>query len=58
MSKKKNKNKSKKIFEEVYENSASANDCTGAYQVVPLDPDEVEKFHKMYNEIDGKDSVE
>ena len=58
MSKKKNGKKSKKIIEKVYESCASANDCTGAFQVVPLDPQEVEKFHKMYNEIDGEDSIE
>ena len=52
------KKKSKKIIEDVYENCISANDCTGAFQVVPLDPKEVEKFHKMYNEIDGNDSIE
>ena len=52
------KRKNKKIIEDVYENCVSANDCTGVFQVVSLDPDEVETFHKMYNEIDGHDSIE
>lgn len=52
------KRKRNKIIEDVYENSVSANDCTGVFQVVALDPKEVEKFHKMYNEIDGEDSTE
>lgn len=49
------KRKSKKIIEDVYENCVSANDCTGAFQVVALDPEEVKKFHEMYNEIDVHD---
>ena len=49
------KKKSKKIIEDVYENCASANDCTGAFQVVLLDPEEVKTFHEMYNEIDETD---
>lgn len=52
------KRKSKKIIEDVYENCVSANDCTGAFQVVSLDPNEVATFHKMYNKIDGYDSIE
>ena len=49
------KRKSKKIIEDVYENCVSANDCTGVFQVVALDPEEVKKFHEMYNEIDVQD---
>ena len=50
------KRKSKKIIEDVYERCVSATECTGIFQRVMLDPDEVEAFHKMYNEIDGADS--
>ena len=46
------KRKSKKMIEDVYENCVSANDCTGVFQVVTLDPEEIKKFHEMYNEID------
>lgn len=45
---------SKKIIEEVYENCASANDCTGMFQRIHLDPEEVALFHKMYNELDDE----
>ena len=40
------------------EGCASANECTGLLQKVSLDPDEVARFHKMYNELDGYDSIE
>lgn len=46
------------MIEDVFEECASANECTGAFQKVALDPDEVEKFHKMFNGIDGNDSIE
>ena len=49
------KRKSKKIIEDVYENCVSANDCTGAFQKVSLDPDEVKKFHELFNGIEKKD---
>ncbi len=52
------KRKRNKIIEDVYENCVSANECTGAFQVVKLDPEEVKKFHEMYNGIDGKDSID
>ena len=32
---------------------ASANECTGFFQRIHLDPEEIKTFHKMYNEIDG-----
>ena len=44
------KHRSNRLVEEVVEGSASANECTGAYQKVSLDPDEVAKFHKEYIE--------
>ena len=46
----KKKKKSKKIVEEIVENCASANDCTGAYQVVSLEPETVAKYHREYTE--------
>ena len=52
------KRKSKKQIEELMEGCASANECTGLFQKVSLDPDEVAKFHKMFNGIDGHDSIE
>ena len=52
------KRKNKKILKELGENCVSANDCTGLYQKVDLDPEEVKKFHKMFNGIDGKNSIE
>lgn len=50
--------KEKKIIEDVFERCVSANECTGAFQKVALDPDEVEKFHKMFNSFDGHDSLD
>lgn len=51
------KRKDKKMIEDVYEKCVSANECTGAFQKVALDPKEVETFHKMYNELDGHDGL-
>ena len=50
--------KDKKIIEDVVEAGASANECTGAFQKVALDPEEVKKFHKMFNGIDGKKPID
>lgn len=52
------KRKSKKQIEELMDSCVSANECTGLFQKVSLDPDEVAKFHKMFNELDGHDSIE
>lgn len=52
------KRKQNKMIEDIFEECASANECTGLFQKVMLDPDEVEMFHKMYNEIDGKNSID
>lgn len=49
------KRKQNKMIEDVFEQCASANECTGLFQRILLDPKEVETFHKMYNEIDGED---
>lgn len=50
--------KEKKMIRDVYEKCVSANECTGLFQKVALDPEEVETFHKMYNELDGHDSID
>ncbi|MDE6667606.1 MAG: hypothetical protein K2K38_04575 [Clostridia bacterium] len=52
------KRKQNKLIEDVFEQCASANECTGLFQKVSLDPDEVKKFHEMYNNIDGNKSIE
>lgn len=52
------KRKQNKMIEDIFEKCVSANECTGLFQKVLLDPDEVKKFHEMYNKIDGKDSIE
>lgn len=36
------------MIKDLYEGTASANDCTGLYQKVSLDTDEIAKFHKQY----------
>ncbi len=41
-----------------FDDYASANECTGFFQRIHLDPEEIKTFHKMYNEIDGKDSLD
>lgn len=43
------KRKKNKLIHDVFEECASANECTGLLQKISLDPDEVEKFHKMFN---------
>lgn len=43
------KRKNKKVLKELSESCVSANDCTGLYQKADLDPEEVKKFHKMFN---------
>ena len=52
------KKKANKLKKEVFSGCASANECTGLYQKVDLDPEEVEKFHKMFNGLEGHDSTE
>ena len=48
----KQRNNSNKIIHEVFDECASANECTGMFQRIHLDPEEVALFHKMYNELD------
>ena len=52
------KTKQPKLINDVFEGCASANECTGLFQKVALDPQEVRTFHKMYNEEDGENSIE
>ena len=40
-----------KMIDDIFERCVSANECTGLFQKVALDPEEVKKFHEMYNEI-------
>jgi len=47
-----------KLIKEVFEKGVSANECTGLFQRIALDPEEVALFHKMYNETDGKKSID
>lgn len=51
------KHKNRKLIEELLDDCASANECTGLFQEVALDPEEVALFHKMFNELDGHDST-
>ena len=38
----------RKLIDDLFEDCASANECTGLFQKVPLDKDEVAKFHRQY----------
>lgn len=42
------KHKSNKMIDELFSECASANECTGLYQKVSLDPDEVAKLHAQF----------
>lgn len=42
------KHRTKKLIEDIYDGCASANECTGLYQKVSLDVDEIAKFHKQF----------
>lgn len=35
---------------DIYDDCVCANECTGLYQKVSLDTDEIAKFHKQYTE--------
>ena len=48
------KRRTKKMIEDLFEECASANECTGLYQKVSLDTKEIEKFHKKFNEEEQK----
>lgn len=36
------------MIEDIFEGCACANECTGLYQKVSLDTDEIAEFHKQY----------
>ena len=38
------------MIKDIFEGTASANECTGLYQKVSLDVDEIAKFHKQFIE--------
>ncbi|MDE7305947.1 MAG: hypothetical protein K2N33_01010 [Clostridia bacterium] len=46
------KRRTKKMIEDIFEGTACANECTGLYQKVSLDTDEVEEFHRKFTEDD------
>ena len=46
------KRRTKKLMEDVFEGTASANECTGLYQKVSLDKKEIAKFHRQFIEED------
>ena len=46
------KHDSDKIIQEVFDKCASANEVTGMFQRIHIDPEEIALFHKMYNELD------
>ena len=46
------KRRAKKSVEELYDGCVSANECTGLYQHISLDKDEIAKFHREYIEED------
>ena len=43
------KRRPNKLIDELLEECASANECTGLYQKVSLDTAEIAKFHKQFN---------
>lgn len=44
------KRRTDNMIEEIFEGTASANECTGLYQKVSLDTDEIAKFRKQFTE--------
>ena len=46
------KRRTQKMIEDIFEGTASANECTGLYQKVSRDTDEIAKFHKQFIEED------
>lgn len=49
------KRRTNNMIEDILEVCVSANDCTGLYQKVSLDTDEIAKFHKQFIGEDDKD---
>lgn len=46
------KRRTSKLIKDIFDGTASANECTGLYQKVSLDTDEIAEFHKEYIEED------
>lgn len=44
------KRKNKELVKELFDDCASAHECTGLRQPLPLDPEEVALFHRLFNE--------
>ena len=42
------------MIDEIFEETASANECTGLYQKVSLDTEEIAEFHKKYTQDKNK----
>ena len=43
------KKRKNKMIDDVFENCVCANECTGVFQKVSLDTEEIAEFHKQYN---------
>lgn len=50
------KRRTKKMIEEIFDGTVSANECTGLYQKVSLDTEEIAKFHKQYTEDEKEEN--
>ena len=44
------KRRTHKLIDDIFEGTASANECTGLYQKVSLDKEEIAKFHRQFIE--------
>lgn len=44
------KRRAKRMIDDIFDGCACANECTGLYQKVSLDTDEIAKFHKQFIE--------
>lgn len=44
------KRRTSKMIHDIFDGCACANECTGLYQKVSLDTDEIAKFHKQFTE--------
>lgn len=44
------KRRTSHLIGDIFDDCVCANECTGLYQKVSLDTDEIAKFHKQYTE--------
>ena len=49
------KRRTKNMINDIYDGTVCANDCTGLYQKVSLDTDEIAEFHREYTEGNPRD---